>query len=109
MLQHDTLSRQRNIVFPDTVRNEAEGYRHLLSAPKLSTVERVGAFIEGLFGLVLGLGLGIASFFMPRMVANEVDSRTFGAVMIVPALLMMGVALVFAVLGFRLLKRSIGR
>ena len=69
-LQSDAVSRQRNLVYPDTVLNEAEGYRRLLSTPKLRRVERLGALIVGLLYCLLGMGVALASLLLPRLVAG---------------------------------------
>ena len=107
-LHHDVLTRQRNLVYPDTICNEAEGYRHLLSAPRLRRLERLGALIVGLLYSLLGMGVAFASFLLPRLVAGFVDSRLVGAITIPLALAMVGIGLVFAVFGMRLVKRAIG-
>lgn len=56
-LQDEAALRQRNLIYPDTIRNEAEGYRRLLSTRGLSRVERSGSFIIDCFSPRLALGL----------------------------------------------------
>jgi hypothetical protein len=106
-LHHDAFARQRNLVYPDTVCNEAAGYRYLLSASKLRRVERLGALIVGLLYSLLGAGVAFASFLLPRLVAGFADSRIVGAMTIPLALVMFGIGFVFAMLGLRLMKRAI--
>jgi hypothetical protein len=81
-LQDEAVLRQRNLIYPDTVRNEAEGYRHLLSTRSLSRVERSGSFIIGLLFAALGVGVAFASLVMPRIVGTGYDSRILGVAMI---------------------------
>ena len=106
-LHQDVLTRQRNVVYPDTIRNEAEGYRYLLSAPKLRRVQRIGAFIVGLLFALFGTAIVLTSFLLPRLVASEGNSRIGGVATIPLALVMVGTGLVFAALGLRLAKRTL--
>ncbi len=106
-LGDDAFARQRNVVYPDTVRNEAEGYRYLLSVAKLRRVQRFGAFIVGLLYALFGMSVALASFFLPRLVADGANSRIVGTAAIPLGLVMVGVGLVLAVLGVKLVKRAI--
>ncbi len=52
----DLRERQRNIVFPDTLRNEARGWRRLMKSKQpLTVVQKVG------IGLLF-LGMGVVFF-----------------------------------------------
>lgn len=62
--------------------------------------------IVGLLYCLLGIGVALASFLLRRLVAGFAESRMAGATTIPLALVMVGIGLVFAVLGFRLVKRS---
>src|SRR5215470_14155877 len=61
--EQDLRDRQRNIVFPDTVRNQTNFYRGLLRGNSpLATAQRVGlvllgvpAFVGGCFGLAISI------------------------------------------------------
>jgi hypothetical protein len=106
-LHDEAMLRQRNLVYPDTIRNESEGYRHLLSTRRMSPVERSGSFIIGVLFAALGIAITFASFVLPRIAGTGSDSRIFGVAMIPFALVMTGVGVVIAALGIRLLKRAL--
>jgi hypothetical protein len=56
--ERDVINRQRNIVFPDTVLNEARFYRHIIRFKmSLNPVQRVGVLALGALAMVLGLSL----------------------------------------------------
>lgn len=46
--QHELLERQRNTVFPDTVRNEGRFWRNL-AAGKLNKVQKIGTVLLAIF------------------------------------------------------------
>ena len=104
---HNHASSQRNLVFPDTVRNEFRGYDRLLHGPKLNTYQKIGVMLIAPIFLLMGLGIVAASIFIPRWAANQVRSAFFGAAMIPLSLVMAGIGIAFAVFGIKLLKRAL--
>ncbi len=48
----DVANRQRNIVFPDTVRNEGEFYRGIANRPLRGWVEKLGFVLLGAMALL---------------------------------------------------------
>jgi protein-S-isoprenylcysteine O-methyltransferase Ste14 len=100
-------SSQRNVVFPDTVRNEFRGYDRLLHGPRLKRYQKIGALLLAPIFLLMGVGMVASSIFFPRIAAEEVSSTWFGAAMIPLGLVLACVGLAFAIFGFRLLKRAL--
>ncbi len=106
-VREDALLRQSNTVFPDTVLNEARGYRYFLSAPMMTKVQRVGGILVGAVNCLLGIGLVVCSIVAPRMIAEMVNSGWFG-IAIIPLMLAFSVlGIVFAVFGFRMVVRAV--
>ena len=68
--EQDLRERQRNIVFPDTVRNQGNFYRRLLRGNRpLATAQRVGLFLLGIstfLGGCFGLAISSAGFLHPE-------------------------------------------
>jgi len=100
--EEDLRLRQRNFVFPDTVRNEGNFYRTLLRGKRpLAGVHRIGLIllaIPFLLGGCGGLAYSIAQFFNPedefsrwlRLIVGggiAVASCLFGVLMLFRALL----------------------
>lgn len=52
--EQDIVNRQRNIVFPDTMLNEARFYRNLANAKSLSTTQKIGCALISLVILWCG-------------------------------------------------------
>lgn len=100
--EQDLRERQRNIVFPDTVRNEGNFYRSLVhSKTPLSGVHRFGLGLLGTSFLMMGcvgLSAAIAHFIHPEseisrwltmifVGAISVGSCLFGGLMVFRAVL----------------------
>ena len=51
--QNDVQARQRNIVFPDTVQNEARGWRNLARAGRLTITQMIGVALIFLLTLAI--------------------------------------------------------
>jgi hypothetical protein len=65
--ERDITNRQRNIVFPDTVLNEARFYRHIIRHKmRLNMVQRVGVFIVSAIWLAGGFFFLVESILAAR-------------------------------------------
>jgi nitrate reductase gamma subunit len=73
----DMRERQRNVVFPDALRNEASGWRRLMTSKQpLTTVHAVGI---GLLFLAMGVVLGgLISEKLRRSAGDSFIDRVFG-------------------------------
>jgi hypothetical protein len=85
--QRDIEMRQRNIVFPDTLRNETRGWRNLMTSKQPLSVVQLGALSIMFFSLV-GL-MGELAYLQFRSTPGNGLSRVvagFGGYVIVLAL-----------------------
>ncbi len=73
----DARERQRNVVFPDALRNEASGWRRLMTGKQpLTTVHTIGI---GLLFLGMGVVLwGLISEKLRHSAGNSFIDRVFG-------------------------------
>jgi hypothetical protein len=72
--QAELENRQRNIVFPDTVRNETNFLRSLFSGMPLTRVQRIGAAILGVTWIV-AVGLMLTSSLQGARENAQEDGR----------------------------------
>jgi len=94
--ERDITNRQRNIVFPDTVLNEARFYRHIVRHKmKLNMVQRAGVFIVSAIWMGGGFFLLVESILAAR---DHGDWRT-GLITLMSALPMMIFGLIVAYSG----------
>jgi hypothetical protein len=69
----ELAERQRNIVFPDTVRNEGEFYRGLVSRPLRTWVDKLGFFLVALIPLLFA---GMVVYLFVADAAHLMATRT---------------------------------
>lgn len=93
-LLQDLWLRQRNIVFPDTVRNEGNFYRNLARRDQSrDALQRVGTMMLAVPFLLTGC------FFLAMAVGFLVEHGLFA---LIPAIIVVGAAIVSFAIGVRL-------
>jgi hypothetical protein len=71
--EEELRNRQRNIVFPDTVRNEGQFYRNIVyGTSRLDLAQRIGAVITGTGSLIFGVVMVLTGVWSVTM-ASDTD------------------------------------
>lgn len=107
--EQDLRDRQRNIVYPDTLRNETRGYRELLNrTAKLTRVQVIAFAILGPAYMLFGLAMVAAALFVPRFARETANSILLAVLVGVPGCVVVaGTGVVLIALGWKMLRRSL--